>query len=135
MTQGRPLEQEVFIRPRPECVAQIADGYGPDAADERWFWCSPSILRKLAQEGRSILRSRAGQPSRSSYARSTTPEQDAAVIAAVARLGCVSHAAAEVGVTVAVVHRVLRENGTPAPRVDRSESGRRAYETRRRRAA
>jgi hypothetical protein len=126
---------DIYVRPNPVVVAQIWDEKSAAAACERWFWVPYATLAKIATEGRQIVARRAGARRRTSSARSTTPEQDARVIEAVRRLGSVWHAAAEHGIKLGVVHRILRENDVAAPKPNRTEVALKAAETKRRRAA
>lgn len=134
--RGVSLDQHgVYVRPRPEVVAEVWDWSSPEAACERWFWVPRSHLAKIATEGRHLIARRAGIPVRTSAARSTTPEQDIEVIEAVRRIGSIWRAAQETGLKLGVVRRILREREEPIPTTDRTQSAQRAAETKRRRAA
>ncbi|WP_267358611.1 MULTISPECIES: hypothetical protein [unclassified Methylobacterium] len=125
---------DIWIRPRPEVVAQVFDECGPAAALERWHWLSWDAIQKIGLYGRQIRRARLGVIVRSAT-RSTTPEQEAAAVEAAQRLGSLKGGAESVGLSEAVVRRVFRERGLPVPTMSRSEVSRRAAETRHGRAA
>lgn len=134
MSRGRSLEHDVYVRPKPELVAALIDqGYGVDAARERWPWVTDRTLFDLAAEGRRTLG--LARPARGVKASSAARDHDDAVVAAVERLASVPAAAAEIGLSQDIVRRVLRRRGIPAPRVDRKAAAVRAAEERRRRAA
>lgn len=135
MSRGRSLENEVYIRPKPEAVAALIDaGYGLPAARARWFWCETRTLLALAAEGRRALGLAAAARGLGSRAR-TSPDLEAAALDAVARLKSVPAAAAETKLDPSVIRRILRDHDRPIPRVDRSAAARRAAEARRQRSA
>lgn len=129
------IEVALFTRPAPELVAQIWDDYGIEAAAERWFWLGRWNLQKMAVTGRAILRARAGQPQVRGHNRSTSPEEEAELVALCLRLGSVERACEQTGRNYATLTRVLREAGVTPPRTPRVEVARRSAATKRARAA
>lgn len=127
-----------YQRPDPVKVAKIFDSpaYGRAAAFERWSWLSHGAVEKIAQEGREILRGKAGGPIKRGPRRRTTPEQEEAAIAKVFELGGVGRASKATGLTYTFILTLLRERGiTDYPKVPGSERGRLAAEGRARKAA
>jgi hypothetical protein len=127
-----------YQRPDPVKVAKIFDSpaYGRAAAFERWSWLSHGAVEKIAQEGREILRGKAGGPIQRGPRRRTTPEQEEAAIAKVFELGGVGRASKATGLTYTFILTLLRERGiTDYPKVPGSERGRLAAEGRARKAA
>jgi len=135
--RGLPADSdgEIFRRPAPELVARIWDEYGQDAACERWYWLGHWNLSKMAVAGRAALRVTAGVPQVRGHRRSTTPEQEAELVALVLRVGSVDRACRESGRCYATVVRVLREAGVRPPKEDRRQVALRAAATKRLRAA
>lgn len=125
---------DIWIRPRPEVVAQVLDECGPAAAMERWHWLTWEALQKIGHHGRQIRRARAGVIVRGAM-RSTSPEQEEAALEAAARLGSLKAGGDAVGLSENVMRRIHRERGAPIPRMARSDVSRRAAETRHGRAA
>lgn len=125
---------DVYVRPRPEVVAQVMDANGIDNAHERWFWILKTCLERIACEERRALRAAAGIEQPRSLLRTTSAEDDARIVAVAVREG-IEVARCETGHSYAVVTRALREAGVGAPKRDRREVALRAAETRRARRA
>lgn len=126
---------DIWVAPRPVTVAHVWDYESPESAMERWFWVPFHQLARIACEGRRLRRVAAGEPARHSQARSTTPAEDAATVAAFRRSGTVAAVVNESGLKHGVVMRILREAGITPPPCDRHAVAAKAAETRRQRKA
>jgi len=133
--RGPQVDHDIYVRPKPETVADVWDFSSPDAAMERWHWVQWHHLVKIACEGRRLRRVAVGAPARHSQARSTTPAEDASVVESFHRLGTVAAVVNGTGLKHGVVTRILREAGIEPPAVDRTAIARKAAETRRQRRA
>lgn len=130
----RSADDYAYRAPDPVLVARISDTHGLDAAIERWFWVKPGTVAKFAQAGREMRRVSGGPPPRGKRRR-TTPEMEAAVIERARALRSASHAAAELGVSYALVCTIHREHGVRLPILPAIERAAKSAATRRSRAA
>ncbi len=120
------LDGRVRVRPSPEQVARLWDSpqHGWEACLERWSWIGRWSLEHMAVQGRRLIRAKAGESQSRSSRRQTTPEQEAAAYEVIQRLG-VCRAAAETGMSIAVIYRILRERGVDqSPRLPAGERAR-----------
>lgn len=130
----KSADDYAYRAPDPLLVARISESHGFDAAVGRWFWINPTTLAKIAQAGREMRRVSGGPPPRGTRRR-TTPEQEAAVIERARALRSASQAAAELGVSYALVCTIHRERGVRLPILPAIERAAKSAATRRARAA
>jgi hypothetical protein len=132
------VDRFAYADPDPEAVLRIMEGYGVEAARERWHWILPGSLGKIAQAGRELRRAKGGTPSLGAGRRPTTPELEERAIALAREAGSLTHAARETGLSYTLVKTLHRERGLPLPRmsaVERGVKGSRIREARRALAA
>ncbi|WP_029029819.1 hypothetical protein [Salinarimonas rosea] len=110
------VEALVYRRPDPALVARILDGYGLDAALERWGWLGRKTIQTLAQEGRATAGAVVvGIPSRRTYS-----ELDELVcLEAAFLLDGPSAGERAAGIRDGAAHELFRRRGVEPPRCQR----------------
>lgn len=71
-----PIHAAIYADLDPVTVARIVDGWGVEAAAERWFQWSPRAIRGAARRGRAILRRRATEAKLRAIAAERNPVTD-----------------------------------------------------------
>lgn len=115
------LDASCYVRPSVEQVARLWDSHGWEACVERWSWLGRWALERMAADGRSVMRAKAGEVALRSAKRKTTVEQEDEICAMAMREG-VHRASMAHGVRSTLVYRLLRERGvTEMPRLSAEE--------------